>query len=157
MPSSTPEFAREYKIQNLACLLAFLRSCLLACLSVRQFNIHVLCPFSLYVLSCELTGKLLEIKACSGTYKYNTKNRTPYKDACWGFYVSSYRATHLLMIWEVKRTTLKCLYCISSRHRNHPHSEGIFMLYLYFSYKLLRLACNFQCTKVLNNVITTIR
>jgi len=76
VPSSTPEFAREYKIL-LACLRSCLRSCLLACLlaclSVRQFNIHVLCPFSLYILSCELTGKLLEIKACSGTYKYNTK------------------------------------------------------------------------------------
>ena len=47
VPSSTPEFAREYKIL-LVCLLA----CLLACLSVRQFNIHVLCTFSLYVHLC---------------------------------------------------------------------------------------------------------
>ena len=62
------------RIQNLACLLAcllgWLLAWLVACLSVRQFNVHVLCPFSLYVvffcfLSCEVTGKLLESKACS--------------------------------------------------------------------------------------------
>ena len=147
----------KYKI-----LLACLRSCVLACLlacpygnSTYMFFVRFLCTFC-HVNLQESYLILKRVAVHTNTIK-STKNRTPYKDACWGFYVSSYRATHLLMIWEVKRTTLKCLYCISSRHRNHPHSEGIFMLYLYFSYKLLRLACNFQCTKVLNNVITTIR
>ena len=153
MPSSTPEFAREYKI-----LLTFL----LACLSVRQFNIHVLCPFSLYILSCELTGKLLEIKACSGTYKYNTKykEQDPIQRRMLGFLcfvLSRYASTddmgsqaYYVKVLIVYRPGTETTHTVRD-------SEGIFMLYLYFSYKLLRLACIFQCTKVLNNVITTIR
>ena len=61
------------RIQNLACLLGCLVAWLLACLSVRQFNIHVLCPFSLYEVFFFLQGDL-EV----GTTRHITRDTPHY-------------------------------------------------------------------------------
>ena len=127
VPSSTPEFAREYKIL-LACLVAWLLACPYGN-STYMFFVRFLCTFC-HVNLQESYLKLKRVAVHTNTIQ-STKNRTPYKDACWGFYVSSYRATHLLMIWEVKRTTLKCLLFIVQAQKPPTQSGNIYVVSIF--------------------------